>query len=107
MTTATVARLAVSVDTPRSARSVQLDGAYAYVGDLYWLRVFDVSIPSAPVEIASYKTPSFVDHLWVSDGTAYVAGYDAGLMIVALTGRQTNQSAQFEAGIEANGPAAN
>jgi hypothetical protein len=71
-------------DTPRTARAVQVDGSYAYVGDLNWLRVLDISEPSAPREIASYKTPSYADHVWVSDGTVYVAGYDAGLMIVAL-----------------------
>ena len=71
-------------DTPRTARSVRLDGPVAYVGDLNWLRAIDISTPSAPTEIASYKIPSYADHISVSDGTAYVAAYDAGLMIVGL-----------------------
>jgi hypothetical protein len=45
-------------DTPRSARSVKVSGTYAYVGDLKWMRVFDISTPSAPREIAAYKAPA-------------------------------------------------
>ncbi len=94
-------------DTPRTARSVQLDGPYAYVGDLNWLRVLDISTPSAPREIASHKTPSYADHLSVSDGTVYVAGYDAGLMIMALTDKLTQLSAHLlEVGVPVSGPAA-
>jgi len=41
-------------------------------------------------EIASYKIPSYADQVWISDGTTYVAAYDAGLMIMSLQGEQTN-----------------
>ncbi len=33
-------------DTPRPARSVQVAGPYAYLGDLKWLSVLDISSPS-------------------------------------------------------------
>ena len=86
-------REVATIDTPRTARSVRLDGSYAYVGDLKWLRVIDISTPSAPREIASYKTPSYVEGIWVKDGTAFVADYDAGLMIVGLKPYETHLSA--------------
>ena len=82
------------IDTPLTAKSIKIDGSYAYVGDLNWVRVFDISNPSAPREIASYETPSYADHIAVSDGTAYVAGFDAGLMILALTDEETQLAAR-------------
>ena len=36
-----------TIDTPQTARSIRLDGSYAYVGDLKWLRVIDISTPTA------------------------------------------------------------
>jgi hypothetical protein len=82
-------------DTPRTARSIRLDGPVAYVGDLNWLRAIDISTPSAPTEIASYKNPSYADHISVSDGIAYVAAYDAGLMIVGLQPDENAPSQHF------------
>ena len=74
-------------DTPRSARSIQVAGPYAYVGDLKWLRVIDVTNPSAPREIASRKTPGYTKEIIVVDGAAYVANYDAGLIIMGIEGQ--------------------
>lgn len=71
-------------DKPRRARSIQVAGSYAYVGDLKRLRVLDISDPSAPREIASYKTPGNADDVCVVDATAYIANYDAGLMILGM-----------------------
>ena len=48
------------------------------------MRVIDISNPSAPREIASYKTPGYAEEISVLDGAAYVANYDAGLMILGL-----------------------
>ncbi len=94
-------------DTPRTARSVQVDRSYAYVGDLNWLRVLDISTPATRREIASYKTPSYADHVWVADGTAYVAAYDAGLMIVALMREKTYLSAHhLDEGVQIGRPQA-
>jgi len=59
-----------------------------HVGDLEWLRVFDVSTPSVPREIASYKTPSYADDIWVANGTAYVAANDSGLIMLGLTPKE-------------------
>jgi hypothetical protein len=77
-------RRLADADTPRTARSVDVEGNYAYVGDLNWLRVFDISSPSAPKEIASYEAPAQTDRVWVSNRTAYVAAYDAGLLVLSL-----------------------
>ena len=57
------------------------------------MRVLDISTPAAPREIASYKIPSYADQVWVSDGTAYVAAYDAGMMIMSLEDEHTYISA--------------
>ncbi len=65
-----------------SERSVQVSGSYAYVGDLKWLRVFDVSVPSSPREIASYKIPAAVTGIQVEDGKVYVAACESGFMIL-------------------------
>jgi hypothetical protein len=82
-----------TIDTPQTARAVRLDGSYAYVGDQKWLRVIDISSPSAPREIASYKTPGYVQGMWVKDDTAFVAAYDAGLMILGLESDETHVAA--------------
>jgi hypothetical protein len=66
---------------PRSARTISVSGSYAYVGDHSGLRVFDVSTPSSLRQVEYYKTPSAIGQVWVTEGTAYVAAYEAGLMI--------------------------
>ena len=53
-------------------------------GALNWVRAIDVSTPTVPREIASSKMPSYAEDISVSDGTAYVAAYDAGLLLMAL-----------------------
>ena len=67
----------------RGVRSGQLAGSYAYVTDLKWVRVLDVSPPSAAQEIAADKTPSFAEEISVGDAIGYVANYDAGVMVLA------------------------
>jgi hypothetical protein len=44
--------------------------------------LFDVSNPSSLQELGFYKTPSRIGQVWVAEGTAYVAAYEAGLMIL-------------------------
>jgi hypothetical protein len=65
------------------------------------MRLFDISNPTAPREIDSYKTPGYTDHIWVSQDTAYVANYDAGLMILGLEpGKQSVVSSSAQGGDE-------
>ena len=66
---------------------MRVSGSYAYVGDLKWVRVIDISDPTAPREIASYKTPGTAEEITVVDGAAYIANYDAGLMILGIEGQ--------------------
>ena len=67
---------------------VQVSGSYAYVGDLKWLRVFDISVPSSPRELASFNIPATVTGIKVEDTNVYVAASDAGMMILdAETGQ--------------------
>ena len=69
-------------DTPRDARAIHVSGSLVYVGDAEWLRVYDVSKPSRPLEEAAHQTPGARAHaIWVTDTTAYVAGHQAGLLI--------------------------
>jgi hypothetical protein len=70
--------------TPRSATDITLSGDYAFVGDSRWLRVIDVSIPSSPKEVAAYQSPASTGSIWATDSRAYVAAYEAGLMIFGL-----------------------
>jgi hypothetical protein len=65
-----------------------VSGSYAYVGDLKWLRVFDISIPSSPREVAAYKVPATTSDIWVADSGIYVAAYEAGLMILDFAPQQ-------------------
>ena len=71
----------------RSARAIRVAGRHAFVTDLDWLRVFDVSDPSAPDQIASYQMPAPGYDVWVEGETAYVAAYDGGLIILGLEGQ--------------------
>jgi hypothetical protein len=72
-------------DTPQAVRSVKVAGSHVYIGDSGWLRVADISAPTAPKEIAAAKMPSHAEDLWVSNGVAYVAAYDAGLLLLELS----------------------
>ncbi len=72
------------LDTPRTARSVRVSGGKAYVGDRKWVRVIDVTRPSAPRALAAYKTAAMADALWVKDTRIYVANHDAGLTVLGL-----------------------
>jgi len=86
---------------PGIAYGVFAAGRYAYVGDLKWLRVLDVSNPSAPREIASYKRPGYAEEISIVDGTVYIANNDAGLMILGLkaqVGEMSQRSIMREPG---------
>jgi hypothetical protein len=71
--------------TPHEAWGVAIAGEYAYVGALTaGVRVIDISTPSSPVEVAFYDTPGSVwQGVTVSDGRAFVTGFDAGLTILS------------------------
>ena len=70
---------------PRSARTVQVAGDYAWVGDYAAVHVFDISNPAAPRAIAKHDIPAQVARVIVAEnGTAHVAAYEAGLMVFAL-----------------------
>ncbi len=57
-----------------------------------WVRVIDISTPSAPLEIAAYKTPSHATDIWVAGDTAYVAANQAGLMMFGLEANDQSAS---------------
>ena len=80
-------------DTPGAARALDISGSLAYVGDTEWVRVLDLSTPSAPRQIANYKTPSHVMDVWSSDGRVYVANRQAGLLVFDVTPRPSQRAA--------------
>jgi hypothetical protein len=83
-----------SVDLPDSARTVAVEGAYAYVtvlGD--GLRLVNVNSPTNPVVVGHFPADGAVDAA-VADGYAYVGSTD-GLHIVDVT----NPSFPVEVGL--------
>ncbi len=63
--------------------AISPDGSRLYVSSFAspgGIRVFDLSVPTAPVELPTLGSPSWVDSLTVSadGGTVYAAGYNAG-----------------------------
>jgi hypothetical protein len=80
---------------PGIVSSVAVAGGYAYVGaERAGLRVIDVSLPSAPVEVGFYHTPGIARGVAAGsaalrDGTAggyvYVAAGEAGLRVVDVS----------------------
>jgi hypothetical protein len=62
-----------------------VSGTHAYVADdTGGLRVFDVSVPSQPVEVSSVDTPSYAYRVAVSGEYAYVAAR-TGLCIIDVS----------------------
>ncbi|MBD3334987.1 MAG: hypothetical protein GF355_05680, partial [Candidatus Eisenbacteria bacterium] len=69
---------------------VKVEGEFAYVIDIVinesdWLRVVDVSNPSAPVERGSYLIPGETRGLAPAGDHLYIAAKDAGLIIVDVS----------------------
>jgi len=60
-----------------------IDGL-ACVGDLRWLRIYDLSDPANPVQVKARKTPCTVEDITIADKLAYVADRQAGLMIFRI-----------------------
>ena len=60
-------------------------GGVTRPGDYAGIRVFDVANPASLREVAHYKTPSQVGEVWAAEGTAYVAAYEAGLLILGAS----------------------
>ena len=70
------------VDIPLSARSIEVSGSRAYVGDRRGVTVFDISDPSAPRKVDHEAMPASADGLSISDSKLYVAAREAGMMIL-------------------------
>jgi hypothetical protein len=72
--------------TSIGATGIQVVGATAYVADQAgFLRVVDVSVPTAPALSASFPLPGTPRALRVREGYALVACDDAGLVVVRLS----------------------
>jgi len=68
------------------ARSVALDGNYAYVADDYsGLQIIDVSNPASPFRMGAYDTPGEAFGVAISGSYAYVADGDSGLQIIDVS----------------------
>ena len=70
-------------DTPRAVRSVQVRGNRAWISDLNWLRVLDVSDPARPRELASFSAPGDITRIQPVGDRVYFTASEAGLMVMA------------------------
>ncbi len=72
--------------TPDMATFLTLDGNTLYLSDRNSLQIFDVSTPAeSPVWLAELAAPSEFEHVVVSEGIAYIAGYYNGLFMVDVS----------------------
>jgi hypothetical protein len=73
-------------DIPGNARGVCLDEGTAFVAlEELGLAMFDVSDPTAPVELGSVDTPGEARAVAASGGYAYVADWRAGVQVVDVS----------------------
>src|SRR3972149_7494934 len=63
---------------------VKVVGNYAYVASGYGLKIFDISNPSSPKLMSTYKTDGYPRRVFISGTTAYVAGW-SGLAIIDIS----------------------
>ena len=74
------------LDTPGSARGINVSGDYAYVADgSSGLRIADISDPANPDEVGVFDTPGNAVELYVNGNYAYVADEGQGLRIVDIS----------------------
>ena len=67
------------------ADEVEVAGSLAYVGAGQDLCIVDVSVPSAPLLLGTYETPSAVEDVQVVGSLAYVANWLAGVLILDVS----------------------
>jgi hypothetical protein len=100
------------LESPGAADGIAVEGGYAYVGfrgspDVpgtlqTGVRVYDVTDPSAPLEIGFVDTPGEATDIAISGGHAYVADSGEGLRVVDVS----TPSAPVELGsVDTTGPA--
>jgi len=83
-----------NLDTPGSARSVDVTKDYAYIADGgNGLVVADITDPTRPQQVGHLDTVNS-QGIYVSGSYAYVADWDNGLIIVDITEPATPQQAQ-------------
>ncbi|MGA1842533.1 MAG: LVIVD repeat-containing protein [bacterium] len=72
-------------DTPGEARSVNVVGKYAYVGDGdTGLLIIDISDPSKPDLVSSFDTPGYACDVAIDGDYAYIADCKMGIQIVDI-----------------------
>lgn len=74
------------LDTPGSAKDIEVVGERAYVADGdSGIRIFDISSLAAPVEIGFFDTPGISKGISIYENTAYVADGENGLSIIDIS----------------------
>jgi hypothetical protein len=74
-----------SYDTPDKATFLTLDGTTLYLSDRNSLQIFDVSNPQAPVWLSVLPAPTEFEHIIISEGIAYIAGYYSGFIVADVS----------------------
>jgi len=66
---------------------VTVFGYYAYISDCKGgVRVVDITDPNQSDEVGSLATPDWAYKTWISNGYAYVAAGEGGLLILDIIG---------------------
>lgn len=78
-------QLIFSYDTAGKSTFLTLDGPILYLSDRNSLQIFDVSIPHSPVWLSELPAPTEFEHIIVSEGIAYIAGYYSGFITVDVS----------------------
>ena len=72
------------VEILNQARSVEVQGNIAFVGDRKGLTALDISNPRNPEVLSYYPMPAHADRIWIANSQVYVAAREAGLMVFDL-----------------------
>ncbi len=64
-------------------------GDYAYIADINFLQIVDISNPHTPTLVSRFDTNGYAEGISVVGDYAYIANYDNGLQIVDISNPQT------------------
>lgn len=78
-------QLIYTYNTDYRSTFLTLEGTVLYLSDRNSLLIFDVSDPQLPLLLSELIAPTEFEHIVVSEGYAYIAGYYSGFIIVDVS----------------------